>query len=174
MKKIALNVSIVIIIVGITILGVKLLTNDRIVYVRTGIVLEKYKGMIETNNKFSKEVEIVRANIDSLKKKYERVKSQENIVRNKQEWEYSLKEIESEYESYSRVSDEKIQQRQMEMSDAVLVEINDFIINYGKQHHYKYILGTTNDGSILYGNEEDDITNVIVDAINKKYEESHK
>ena len=174
MKRNLINISIAIVISVATVILFKVFSNDKMAYVRTGVVLEKYQGMISTNEKFNKEVEMVRANIDTLKKRYENIKLQENIIpKNKKiEWEYKLKAIENEYNSYNQKSNEQMQKRQMELSNAVLSEINEFIISYGKAHHYKYILGTTNDGSILYGNDSDDITEEIIKELNKKHQEN--
>lgn len=58
-----------------------------------------------------------------------------------------------------------------EKSDAfqisIWAELNKHIEEYGKKMGYKYILGANGDGSIMYGDEAQDITEELIKYINK-------
>ncbi|MFL5730509.1 MAG: OmpH family outer membrane protein, partial [Cytophagaceae bacterium] len=85
------------------------------------------------------------------------------------EWGYQVGLAEKEYLQYNQTAQEQLQQRQRQLSGQVLTTVNTFIQDYGKNHGYKIILGTTNDGSILYGLDQDDLTSVILEELNKNY-----
>ena len=48
-------------------------------------------------------------------------------------------------------------------------QINQYVIDYGKENGYNYIFGTDGSGSIMYGEENMDITKEVVAYINNKY-----
>jgi outer membrane protein len=56
--------------------------------------------------------------------------------------------------------------------DSVIVDVKDFVKEYGKANGYTYILGTSDSAaSVLYGTDENDLSDTILDALNAKYEE---
>lgn len=50
---------------------------------------------------------------------------------------------------------------------SIWTELNKRIEQYGKEMGYTYILGANGDGSIMYGNEAEDITEELIKYINK-------
>lgn len=65
----------------------------------------------------------------------------------------------------------QLTQQYNEKSDAFQVsiwtELNKRIEEYGKKMGYTYILGANGDGSIMYGDEAEDITEELIKFINK-------
>ncbi|MCL6293444.1 OmpH family outer membrane protein [Jejuia spongiicola] len=56
---------------------------------------------------------------------------------------------------------------QVEM-DSLIIKVKDFVNDYGKKNGYTYILGTTDAVStVMYGTDENDLTQTIIDALNK-------
>jgi len=49
-------------------------------------------------------------------------------------------------------------------------EINQYVVDYGKQSGYDFIYGAVGNGSLMYGHEAFDITEDVVAFINEKYE----
>jgi outer membrane protein len=176
MKSIIVSVltSVIVFIAGI--FTYHFLTREKTGYVRIGVVLQKYQGMIDANKQFAAELEIVRSNADTLRNRYERLKQKEKDVKpgGKAEWGYQLGVSEKEYMDYSENADKQLQQRQQQLTSEVLNRINNYIQEYGKADGYKIIFGTTNDGSILYGRESDDLTDVIVSQLNEIYSSQKK
>jgi outer membrane protein len=50
--------------------------------------------------------------------------------------------------------------------------VNGFIESFGEKNQYKLILGTTESGSILYGNKGDDLTDEITKNLNEQYKKN--
>jgi outer membrane protein len=53
--------------------------------------------------------------------------------------------------------------------DSVMSKVKGFVKDYGKKNNYTYILGKNEAGSVMYGKEEDDISQIIIDALNADY-----
>ncbi len=53
--------------------------------------------------------------------------------------------------------------------DSIVNLVKKEIKDYGKANSYDYILGGGDGGSVLYGNEANDLTSEIVKALNDKY-----
>tara|TARA_R110002167_G_scaffold31807_1_gene104093 strand:- start:41 stop:556 length:516 start_codon:yes stop_codon:yes gene_type:complete len=65
---------------------------------------------------------------------------------------------------------QQIQQEFQTEIDSIIVKVKDFVKTYGKTNGYTYILGTSDAASnVLYGKEEDDLTQTILDELNKAY-----
>ena len=61
-------------------------------------------------------------------------------------------------------------EKDSEMTKSILNQIDSYILEYGKKNNYKYLFGVTDNGNILYADEADDITDIILEELNNKYE----
>ena len=52
-----------------------------------------------------------------------------------------------------------------------MVKVKDFVAEYGKTNGYTFILGKNEAGSVMFGKEDTDITEVIIEAINTSYKD---
>ena len=63
-----------------------------------------------------------------------------------------------------------IQQEFQTEIDTIIVKVKNYVKEYGKTNGYTYILGTSDAGAnVLYGKDENDLTQTILDALNKEY-----
>ncbi|MDP2388373.1 MAG: OmpH family outer membrane protein [Bacteroidota bacterium] len=56
-----------------------------------------------------------------------------------------------------------------DFNNQILTQLNQYVKDYGKENNYKIILGAEGNGSLMYGNEADDLTEEILVYINEKY-----
>jgi len=61
---------------------------------------------------------------------------------------------------------EEYQNRSQKYQEEVWGVINRSVERYGKEHHYKFILGATGNGALMYADESEDITKEIIAYIN--------
>lgn len=54
--------------------------------------------------------------------------------------------------------------------EKVWKQINQYLMEYGKDNNYDIIMGATGQGSLMYANENINITQEVTEYINKKYE----
>ena len=60
------------------------------------------------------------------------------------------------------------------MNRQILEYITSFLEENKSEYNYQYILGKSFGGQVLYGDTALDITQKVLDAINKKYQEENK
>jgi len=54
----------------------------------------------------------------------------------------------------------------------LIKKVKDFIKDYGTKNGYFYILGSNEGGSVLFGKEESDLTQTILDLLNAAYKKN--
>ena len=149
--------------------------KPRIAYVRSQELVYGYMGTAEARSKYQEKQQQWQANLDTLnltfrnsvfeyKAKSASLKPNERIA---EEEKLSLQE--SQLQQYHKAIEEKAVEEDNAMMQAVLNQINSFVEDYGEAHDYDVILGTTSSGSILYAEEGLDITEELINALNKNY-----
>ena len=89
----------------------------------------------------------------------------------KAEEEYNALLSKKQMQDYQIGTEEKALQAEGQKNiDTLVKEVKAFIKDYGKSNGYTFILGANEAGSVLYGTEGTDITETVLEALNKKYE----
>lgn len=154
----------------VVVTGYHHLFHQKIGYVRTGYVLAEYAGMKAANETYEKELKKVQSNMDTLQRRYEYVAGLlERNVGKQNELNYQLQLAEADYNRYATKSMEDLEQRRMELTVAVIKEVNAVVEAYGKRKKYDLILGATDAGSILHGDGGHDVTDEILEVLNNSY-----
>jgi outer membrane protein len=62
-----------------------------------------------------------------------------------------------------------MEEKDLEITQKVLNQINSFVKVYAQKNGYKLIIGTTEDGNLMYADETLDITDDVLSELNIKY-----
>ncbi len=147
--------------------------DNHIAFVRSQDLVYGYDGMKEAHEKFKANTNQLQANLDTLKADYQRTvdnyNAEEWSEEEKQKQQTLLQKQEQNIRQYAKAIEQRMQEEDEKITQAVLNQINSFIEEYGKEKGYTLILGTTVSGNILYGNEAEDITDDLLKALNKNY-----
>jgi len=65
--------------------------------------------------------------------------------------------------------DQSNMQLTKEFDEKIILQLNQYVSDYGKENGYDMIYGNTSNGSIMYGNEKNNITKNVTEYINQKY-----
>ena len=150
-------------------------TAKKIAYVRSHDLVYAYDGMKAMQLKFQDQSKAWEANLDTLKMEYHRSLSQYQEVihqlnnQEKATRENLLRIQQNNVIQYSENIQLKSKEEEEKMLKGVLNQVNSFVEEYGKSNNYDIILGTTLSGSILYGRETIDITEELLQELNKQY-----
>ncbi len=68
----------------------------------------------------------------------------------------------------------KLQNESQEEMNKIIDDVKDFVKDYAKENGFTYILGSNDSGNVLYGDSKMDLTETILDALNKEYKNSNK
>lgn len=150
-------------------------SQDGIAYVRSSELVYGYIGMKEAHNRYKEKAEIWQANVDTLQHDYQiSMKRYTNQIASlseaeRKEGQRILMLQQENLLNYSKAINQKAKEEDEKITGAVLNQINSFVEEYGREHGYEVILGTTSAGNLLYGDEAIDITEEVLADLNRIY-----
>lgn len=80
---------------------------------------------------------------------------------------------ETAQDRYFTTEEEQVKERNQlaqSYNEQVWKQLNQYIREYGENNGYRYIYGATGQGGIMYAKESEDITEVVIDYVNARYE----
>ncbi len=136
-------------------------------------VISSYPGIEQAAKKLqAKELEL-KGKADTLSqefqiklREYEKNKSSMNTAEI-QSAETELRMMQDRYQHFSTINDEKFKKEQIEVTEKAIEEINKVIARYAKDKGYSVVLGANATGSVVYADETIDITDEIINILNK-------
>ncbi len=169
-------VAVLILCIGISTIALfQPFTQKRIAFVRSGEIIYKYTGMKDAQQAFEEKVKIWQSNIDTLHSDFRYAVDEFSMtssslpVAEQHRRQEHIRKQEEELLQYRQAIEVKSQEEEKTMTQGVLNQINSFITEYGKEHSYDVILGTTMSGSVLYGDDALDITEDVLRELNRTY-----
>ena len=177
MKWIKNNLLALIAIAIIAAIGIWLLYNKpvKVAYVNSMYVVENYEGMKEALAIYQKKVNQYQTNLDTLAVIYniksENYESKKDKISKKEleDLEIELMRLREELFSYKENVESISKEEEEKLSQGALNQINSYVEKYSKKHHIDLVIGVTSFSNVLYGNESIDITEDILDGLNKNY-----
>jgi len=61
-----------------------------------------------------------------------------------------------------------------ERSNKIIEDVKEFVKEYAKKNGYNFVFGASESGNVLYGDEKADLTEKLIEAINKDLKEGDK
>ena len=150
-------------------------SQPRIAYVKTLEVVYGYNGMKQAHSEYKAQEENWQSNIDTLKWQHQQavIKYKSGLSdyseTEKKEQEKLITDLEKNVRQYSSTVQQQAKERENEITEGVLNQINSFIEDYAKSKGYDMILGADGSGSVIYGDAKYDITKEVLDALNNDY-----
>jgi len=150
--------------------------SSELVYVDVNKLLEGYKRTKIVRAEFEVKAKTMSSNVDSLMVDWQ------NELKNyeKERSKMSKKEIElkqqllgnkqQQLNNYQQAIQKQIQEEDKKVTQTVINDINDYVTEYGKKHKYKIIFGASGGGNIMYANEATNLTETILEGLNKEFE----
>ena len=148
--------------------------SHKIAFVRTAELVYGYNGMREAHSAYKAQSSVWQANIDTLRMQYQRclAEYQTNYKtlseKERGEKQMLVKKLEENLKNYTSVIREQANEKEKTMTEGVLNQINSYVEEYSKKKGYDFVIGGSN-GNLLYGNKAYDITDEVLQAINKEY-----
>jgi len=148
----------------------------KIGFIDNGKVINEYQEKKDLEAKFQLKEEVFRKKFDSIDSAFQievqKFQSQaQKMAPNKAQEKYQELGKQKQLNDQQRqVEAQQFQQEFQTKIDTIIVKVKDYVKSYGKTNGYTYILGTSDAASnVLYGTDENDLTEIILDALNKKY-----
>ncbi len=175
MNKLALPIAIIALLVAISSFFY-LQSSSELVYVDVNKLLDGYKRTKIVKAEFDKKAKTMKANVDSLLTNWQKelqtyekersgmsskeLKLKQEVLSNKQQ----------QLTNYQQAIQKQLEEEDKKVTQTVINDVNDFVKEYGKKHRYKVIFGATGSGTIMYGEEAADLTDVVLQQLNAEFE----
>jgi outer membrane protein len=145
--------------------------KPRTVYIDTGRIYSEFKLSKELNAELESTIKARRASLDSL---YRSTKQNMEILQKKagaKEEELAVAAMQEQaYFKRERQVEAENQNTSLAYNDKIWNQLNQYIMDYGKEHGYSFILGANGQGNIMYGDKQNDLTEETIHYVNARYE----
>ncbi|GAA4942020.1 OmpH family outer membrane protein [Algibacter agarivorans] len=152
---------------------------NKIGFVDNGTVINDFQEKKDLEAKFQVKEEAFRKRADSIGQAFqaEAQKGQaeaQRIARSNrkkaEELMGGLQQKQQQLQQQMQIEQQQLTQAFQTEIDSVIVKVKDFVKDYGKANGYNFILGTSDAAAtVMYGEEQNDLTQVILDALNAEY-----
>jgi len=149
--------------------------TEKIGFVDNSKLINDYQEKIDIEEKIKIKVTAFQKRTDSLRKVFQldvneaeikaRGMSQANIQKLSQE----LQQREQVLSQRLQFEQQQIAQESQTQNDSMIKKVKGFVKDYGTKNGYSYILGSNEGGSVMYGKEDNDLTQTILDLLNTAY-----
>lgn len=153
----------------------------KIAFVDNGTIINDFEEKKDLESRFQSKEEAFRKKADSVGLAFQtevqttQAKAQKSSQRKAQELMAGLQQKQQQLQQQMQVEQQQLAQEFQTEIDSVISKVKTFVKEYGKTNGYTYILGTSDAAAtVMYGAEENDLTQTILDALNKEYKDSSK
>ena len=149
--------------------------DQRLAYVNSTYIMTNYEGFKEASQAYKLKSNVWQTNIDTLRleleKSMQQYETEKSAMTSKEQalTEELLTTKRNQLVQYQQGIQQKAQQEDQAMTKAVIDEINAYLKDYGESNGYTFIFGASDMGNLVYAEEALDLTETVLEALNKNY-----
>ncbi|MCK0161215.1 OmpH family outer membrane protein [Allomuricauda sp. F6463D] len=150
--------------------------QNKIAFVDSVRVMDEYQEKIDVESRFKIKADAMTKKRDSISQAFQ-LELQEFQSKAQKMSQNSAQEEYAQLQQRGQFVGQQLQQEEQQLQltsqtemDTLVKKVKKEIKEYGKANGYTYILGGGDGGSVLYGEEAHDLTDVILTILNDKYE----
>jgi outer membrane protein len=149
--------------------------QNKIGYVDSVKLMDEYQEKIDVEARFKTKADALTKKRDSISQSFQmelqafQTKAQSMSQKNAQEEYGQLQQRGQFIGQQLQQEEQQLQQVSQVEMDSLVKKVKKEIKDYGKVNGYTYILGGGDGGSVLYGEEANDLTDAILKILNDKY-----
>lgn len=148
-------------------------TKDKLAYIKSNEVYNEFELKKELAAKYAtvqnKRKSILDSLVLSLKLLSAELKQQED---QKKVLKFQMQQ--QEYLTKKKEFDEDNRRLMEQYSEQIWKQINQYVMDFGKTGGYRFIYGASGNGSLMYAEEQSDITKEVIEYVNAKYKGEKK
>jgi len=146
-------------------------TKDKTGYVDNNKLYKEFKGTKDLEEKLKTNLESERQIIDSLNQVAVAVEKMFKTKNPSIEEITTYKQLLTYNDSLKYIYQLNLKEMNNKISIQVWNTLSEYIIEYGKKYHYKYIFGASGNGNLMYASDKKNLTEDVIKFANKKYED---
>ncbi|WP_349352293.1 MULTISPECIES: OmpH family outer membrane protein [unclassified Flagellimonas] len=150
--------------------------QNKIGYVDSVKIMDDYQEKIDVEARFKTKADAMGRKRDSISQAFQmelqqfQSKAQSMSQQSAQEEYSQLQQRGQQIGQRLQQEEQQLQQNSQTQMDSLVKKVKKEIRAYGKANGYTYILGGGEGGSVIYGDDANDVTNEILKILNDKYE----
>ena len=151
--------------------------KQKIGFVDNGKVINEIQEKKDIEAKFETLNEAFKKRADSLGKLYQaeyqtlQTKAAKMSAKKQQETFQAFQAKAQQFQQQLQAEQKQLQTAYQTDIDSLITKMKNTVSTYGKRQGYTFILGTTEDnGTVLYGEESSNLSEILIDEIDKNYE----
>jgi len=146
-----------------------------IAYINTDTVVEHYKFYKELKTKLENEQKMaenqLQIKMKDLEKEYKTLSTKVNLgLIKEEEAQNSFAIKQQEVETFRTSMSQKLVEKNTKMTEQLYDSIVNYVHRFNKNGRFSYVLGYAKGGGIIYAPSSMDISNYILQGLNKEYE----
>lgn len=151
-------------------------SDQKTAYVDTSVLIKEYKEMKDVEADFTQRSEKIKGELDSLAQNFQQEvqEYQEKMgsmsPSQRQEREQELMQKQQSIQRQQQMVGNQLRQESDVAIDSIVDKVKGYVKDYGKKNNYTYIFGSNESANIMYAKEGLDITQQILEELNKGYE----
>jgi len=140
-------------------------------------LMDAYQEKIDVEARYKAKVEALNQKRDSISQAFQLEAQEfqnraERMSSTNAQKEYDLLQQRGQFMAQQlQMEEQQLQQLGQTEMDSVVDRVKGEIEAYGKANNYNYIFGGGEGGSVLYGQEADDLTATLIAILNDKYKQ---
>lgn len=149
--------------------------EQKTAYVDTTKLIQEYKEMKDVESDFTAKSDLVRKELDSAAKEFqlevqEYQKSMNSMSQSqRQAKEQELMQKNQMLQQQQQLRGGKLREESDAAIDSIVTKVKDFVKGYGEENGYTYIFGSNESANIMYAKDGLDITEEVLEDLNKGY-----
>lgn len=176
MKKNSISIVVAVLAIVLSVLSIyKTTKSTELVYVDVNKLIEGYEKTKTIRADFKVKASQMQSNVDSIVKNWQTELQDYEKTRSKMtKKELALKQEllsnkQQQVNNYQEAVKRQLQDEDQKNTQTILNDINDYVKSYGKEKGYDIIFGATGSGNIMYAKDETDLTEKVLESLNKDY-----
>ncbi len=149
---------------------------NKIGYVDNGTLINDYQEKKDLEERFKTKEDAFKKKTDSVSQAFQlevqetQLKAQKSSRKKAQELMTGLQQKQQLLQQQMQFEQQQLSQSFQTEVDSLIIKVKDFVKDYGKKNQYDFVLGTSEGAaSVLYGKEQTDLTQTILEALNTEY-----
>ncbi|SFS41106.1 OmpH family outer membrane protein [Lutibacter maritimus] len=149
--------------------------QTKVAYVDVEVLMKDYEGTIALESKMKEKQEAKAKELDSLTAPFQAkvqnyYKSAQSMSPQKRaEAEGALQQEQQFIQAQQQQASQELQTETQESYEAITKVVDSLVGSYAKSNGFNIIFGTSGKGTVMYGDENLDVTKQVLEMLNKEY-----
>ncbi|WP_345741546.1 OmpH family outer membrane protein [Salegentibacter mishustinae] len=149
--------------------------QEKTAYVDTTKLIQEYKEMKDVEADFTSKSDSVKRQLDSIARGFQQeVQAYQQEMNSmsqaqRQEKEQELMQKQQRIQQQQQMQGSRLREQSDAVIDSIVDNVKDYVADYGEENGYTYIFGSNESANIMYAKDGKDLTQEILDNLNKTY-----